>query len=292
MKLFSWRMGIKRTKTAFQVDAMDDALRNRLWNILDIACWTRLKETTPAQFASDPYVQNSGVWTLCSGLWSLYFKEPLDEMPRPCATLYSEIRQRFFAFSWNEVYDFLEFVVENDDKLPQDAFIMGCNSVLEQELSAYRFVGKEIAPMTDEVEIAGIEEALDQTTLIVGANAHLSRGLELLSDREEPDYRNSIKESISAVEAVAQFISGDPNATLARALDRLSEDIELHSALKEGFKKIYGYTSNAEGIRHALSDAPNLTFDDAKFMLVSCSAFVNYLIAKSQEAGIDLAPDQ
>ena len=73
------------------------------------------------------------------------------------------------------------------------------------------------------------------------------------------------------------------------ALDKVAEKIELHSALKEGLKKISGYLSDADGIRHAMMDKSNLTLDDAKFMLVSCSAFFNYLIAKSQEAGIDLS---
>jgi len=55
----------------------------------------------------------------------------------------------------------------------------------------------------------------------------------------------------------------------------------LHNALKTGFSAIYGYTSDAEGIRHALLDKSDLKFDDAKFMLVACTAFVNYLIGKT-----------
>lgn len=61
----------------------------------------------------------------------------------------------------------------------------------------------------------------------------------------------------------------------------------MHPALKGSFEKLYGYTSDAEGIRHALLDEPNLDFEDAKFMLVSCSAFVNYLKAKAAKAGIN-----
>jgi hypothetical protein len=48
---------------------------------------------------------------------------------------------------------------------------------------------------------------------------------------------------------------------------------------------MYGYTSDAEGIRHALMDEPTLESEDAKFMLVSCSAFVNYLRSKAARAG-------
>ncbi|MCZ7542089.1 MAG: hypothetical protein M5R40_00440 [Anaerolineae bacterium] len=106
----------------------------------------------------------------------------------------------------------------------------------------------------------------------------------MLADRENPDYRNSIKEAISAVEATAKIITGDKKATLRQALKRLG----LHPALESGLSSIYGYTSDADGIRHALTDEPNVTHDDAKFMLVSCSAFVNYLIARANKAGIQL----
>jgi len=60
-------------------------------------------------------------------------------------------------------------------------------------------------------------------------------------------------------------------------------------SLKRAFDSLYGYTSSAEGIRHALlDDKSTLSFEDAKFMLVSCSAFVNYLISKTEKAGIKL----
>jgi hypothetical protein len=75
---------------------------------------------------------------------------------------------------------------------------------------------------------------------------------------------------------------------LSPALDAIEAKTTLHSALKEAFKKLYGYTSDAQEIRHALTDEPNLDIEDAKFMLVSCSAFVNYLVVKAQKAGIAL----
>lgn len=53
-------------------------------------------------------------------------------------------------------------------------------------------------------------------------------------------------------------------------------------ALKDGFLKIYGYSSDADGIRHAMSDVPTLTESDARFMLVSCSAFANFLIERAK----------
>jgi hypothetical protein len=65
--------------------------------------------------------------------------------------------------------------------------------------------------------------------------------------------------------------------------------IPMHPSLKSAFQNLYGYTSDANGIRHALLEEANLDFEDAKFMLVSCSAFVNYLVAKASKAGIGLS---
>ncbi len=47
---------------------------------------------------------------------------------------------------------------------------------------------------------------------------------------------------------------------------------------KEAFNKLYGYTSDKSGIRHNGGVDENTTFEEAQYMLVSCSAFLNYLI--------------
>jgi hypothetical protein len=110
---------------------------------------------------------------------------------------------------------------------------------------------------------------------------HLTRALKLLSDRKAPDYRNSIKESISAVESIARDLTGMPKATLADALKVLERDNRLHPALKEGFLRLYGYTSDEGGIRHAMLEEPNLGAADAKYWLMSCTSFINYLKARA-----------
>ena len=106
------------------------------------------------------------------------------------------------------------------------------------------------------------------------------KALSLISDRDHPDYSNSIKESITAVEVVCEIII-DKQATLGDALTELEKQgVVIHPALKSAFSKLYGYTSDAAGIRHAGQlDGKDATFDEAKYMLISCSAFVNYLIA-------------
>ena len=112
----------------------------------------------------------------------------------------------------------------------------------------------------------------------------------MLSNRQSPDYANSIKESISAVEAMCQLIAGDKKATLGDALRQLDSKLggTMHPALRAAFNSIYGFTSDAQGIRHALLGKSDLDVEDAMFMLVACSAFINYLVVKADKAGIQL----
>ena len=165
-----------------------------------------------------------------------------------------------------------------------------CNSILERDLSGYRFVGKKITPITTKEEIAEVEEALRGTAFLDPVVIHLNTALDLFSNKKSPDYRNSIKESISAVEAICNLLAGERKKSLTDALKLITrkQKIKIHPSLLQSFIKLYGYTSDAEGIRHALLDEPNLNFEDAKFMLVSCSAFINYLKVKASKAGIDL----
>lgn len=104
-----------------------------------------------------------------------------------------------------------------------------------------------------------------------------------MTDRKKPDYRNSVKESISAVESLCMTLSDDPKASLGVALNKIEKTHELHPAFKKALSNLYGYTSDADGIRHALLDESNISYSDAKYMLVSCSAFINYVLGKMSE---------
>jgi hypothetical protein len=262
---------------------MDETLKNRLWNVLDYYYWS--PEHGSPHIVKVPSAQMKSILTK---LWHYYFKEPVDIIHQYWSDTFKILRKRYSEFRWYEVYDFIEFAANNfPDEETNKKFIEACNTVLEEELSAYRFVGNEITEITSKEEISEIEEALESPVKTV--NAHLENALKLMSDRKSPDYRNSIKESISAVEAICRIIAQDEKATLGKALDIIEKKIGLHGALKRAFDSLYGYTSSAEGIRHALlGESITLSFDDAKFMLVSCSAFINYLISKTSKAGIKI----
>ena len=114
---------------------------------------------------------------------------------------------------------------------------------------------------------------------LTGAVAHLRQASQSLNQGEWSD---SIRESIHAVESVARQMDQKSSTSLGPALKSLERHGDLHPALKEAFSKLYGYTSDEEGIRHALLDSgqskPQL--DEAVFMLGACAAFASYLSRK------------
>jgi len=142
---------------------------------------------------------------------------------------------------------------------------------------SYRIVDNQIIEVTSEEEITTIETALNTSS--IGVKEHLQTALKLLSKHPDGDYRNSIKESISAVECIVREITG-ANTLDFKKLE--TKGIVLPAILKKSFELLYGYTNNeSTGIRHALMDDTNIpTVDEATFMLIACSAFINYLTKK------------
>jgi len=290
MELFSHRQGIKPIKNIMQVESMDDDLRNTLWNNLCIHYWDNVQRHYISEFS----IYYPSIEVLLKRIWHNYYKKPIDTMNNVWSGTYNEIRDYFFSCKWNEVYDFIEFVANsypsNRDDPANIKFMNSCNFVLQEEVAAYRFVGGRITQITSETEIAEIEKALSVPDSLKPIKIHLKTALDLLADRTSPDYRNSIKESISAVESLCKIIAKNDKAPLTLAIETIEKGkkIKMHRALGRAFIELYSYTNAAEGIRHGLSDEPNLDLEDARFMLVSCSAFINYLIVKSSKAGINL----
>ena len=140
-----------------------------------------------------------------------------------------------------------------------------------------RLIEFNICPITNNEEMETIK--LSSNTCYDIVNNHINKAIQLFSDKNNPDFENVIKESITAVEAMCSIIVGQ-KTTLGEALKKLEDNgVTIHPSLKSSFSKLYGYTSDANGIRHSGDIGGNgSTFSEAKFMLISCSAFVNYLI--------------
>ena len=211
MTLFSQRIGYRPLSKAIQRESIDVDLKNGLWNALQIAIWSNWYE--PDQFGNN-YAETNIVEQLIDTIWLKYFKLPLDEKPLyhrfHNSRIYNKFRVHFYNGEWWETYDFLEFILKNAEQDWSIHLNIIVNKYLEEENAAYRIIENEIVEITDENEIDAIEEAISSKVETVAQ--HMHRALEMISDKSDPDYRNSIKESISAVEAMCQYVVDDDNA--------------------------------------------------------------------------------
>lgn len=279
MKSFSQRLGLEPVKSTIQIDSIDDNLRVGLWNVLTVNFFYgnpinmhELKHTVEKLFIN---------------LWLDFFKFRLDKFPIRTSPFLAVLEQHIFKSEWNKVYDLIECIaisIESDsyngDEL-KNQFIQQCNYILEKEFSGFRFIDGVLAPIISDLEIKTIENVANSEDINNSVKKHVKRALQLFSDRENPDYRNSIKESISAVESYCTTLTGESKPKLSTALAKIETHHHLHPSLKEGFNKLYGYTSDESGIRHAIMDEKEISQEDALFMLISCSAFINYLQQKA-----------
>lgn len=281
---FSQRMGLAPITKAIQSEGMDNYLKIALWNALTELLWSRYY----AKYEGAP-LYHSNFQIFVNDLYRGFFKRTTDSIPLYWNNALSEIKEEFFGLIWFRVYDFLEFAAANAPHKQETALrsnlrsgsnsiTPGLNATLEAENSAFRFVNGQISTITSPEEIQEIESAYTNSSAYAGVQQHLKTALGFMTDRQIPDYRNSIKESISAVESLAKQLAREPSATLDSALKVLEKSHKLHPALKKAFSSLYGYTNDAEGIRHALMENSELTKADARFMLICCSAFINFAI--------------
>jgi hypothetical protein len=281
---FSQRIGLKSAQKALQLDEVDAELRNGLWSLYHEFV---LKQFSPASHdwpARGDELPRSNLENLFFQYWYELYEQPTDTIPTTIDSAVEVVRKRFFSGSYGDVYDFLEVTLENF--IPAIDLQAFWNSMLEKHNAAFRLIDGVATKITSDTEIASIETALD--VKLQGVRTHLRSALEKLSDRKNPDYRNSVKESISAVESLAQSVTGTTKTTLGEALKVLGPAVGMHAAFRDALSKLYGYTSDADGIRHAILDEPNVTYTDALFMLVACSAFVNYVLGKAAEGKVRL----
>lgn len=279
MALFSERYGYKNPKEVFIREQITREIENAIFsahNLLDK--WLNEDDVYSRSRSHDESYS-----TLEQAIWVLLMNERLEEYQHN----EGDIVNIFFSSTslWYERLDLIEFSIKKmrqafDDERANtlERFIDFLNNSFERLCFAYRIIGDEVVEITKEEEIVEIEETLKDKD---GASVHINSALENMSKRPIADYRNSIKESICAVEYVCREITGD--STLGDALKTIrKKGIEIPQMLTVAFDKLYAYTNDkTTGIRHALMDDVNEpSFEEAKFMLVACCAFVNYMKGK------------
>jgi hypothetical protein len=279
---FSDRYGIVDYNKIQQIDEFDNETRIRLANRILMLFEGCFSDSFSRLFGHNS-TKDEVVGRLCKNILTDLFCERINSYQyllswRELFT--NKIEPVILCATYNEVLDTIQYCFRWLYKETHvDGFFRVMNETFEKEYIGYRFLEGYIVRITDEIELKEIADACN--TVYDGARSHMKKAVRYLADRETKDYKNCIKESISAVESVCKVITGKDKAVLGDALVILEKNRALHPALKGGFNRLYDYTSGEGGIRHSekLFES-DVSFNEAKYFLVSCSAFVNYLIAE------------
>ena len=282
---FGQRFGFKSVKEILLIDTITEELRNRIWSEIYSRCFQH-------------YVNDLSEWKSNEKMLEMvranFCKFPLDELQNRYIQSnrtrnINRVKDYIFGSpEWFKPYVFMEYILNNvihesDIVALENIF----NTILKQEGSAYTLINKQLIQITSEQEIQSIEEALESTDLYSGVQQHLNRALQLMSDRQNPNYSKSMHESISAVEGLAQALLNKDSITLGDATAELHKKYGLNTILMGSLSKLYGYTSRENGVRHGSNQESNLGYIDAKFILVACTNFINYLIDKTKDQNLN-----
>lgn len=254
-------------------DEMPDHLRTSIWNVFYEFIFKK------AEGEIENYFDDSNL-KFIRVLWDKFFKGNLWDFDR-LGPVYKvmKIKETYEKLQWFEIYDLIEFVLSKMQVRDTKNLVWGrIERVLEEERTSYRIIKGLVVPLTSDEEIKEIEKTLNIPDKYKSVSGHFSKALELFSKRPEADYANSIKESISAVDVLVQIILGKEGT-----LGKLVDGLDIHPALKKAFSNLYGWTSDDAGIRHPKSKEPlSCGESEARYMLITCSAFINYLTAKHE----------
>ena len=273
MNLFSERYGYIKPSDTLITECMPKEVQNAMYN-----CFYNYSEENCSLFE-----------VLDKLVWSIFLNEKECEYDRIrfnkgyiCLSYIDDVN-----IIWHKKLSLIDYLLETLKKIEihyerkYPSFVESLNRDFQRLNYGYRIVNNHVTPITAKEEIESIEEAIRDSKDNI--KEHLNRALTHLADKEKPDYRNSIKESISAVGALCREMTGEND--LGKALSALEKKQGLlHPQLKAAFSNLYNYVNEKQsGIRHELMDENGTyvpSYHEAKYMLVICAAFINFLNGK------------
>ena len=272
---FSQAYGYEELPLPLKLGEMDRESRVKLWNVFYDHLVSIADNTYYPEIASR-------ILEIFYSLHTNYFLLPANtfDPDKGRIAIYQPI---FLEGPLNKIFDFLLAVMRHPgcpDMFPHSVgeVFKTCRLAYVLDVGPPPTIYPSVTPQEGENILRASKELSGDG--LVGAVSHLRKAADCIN---RGDHSGAVRESIHAVESTARHF--DPDArTLEPALKSLEREGVLHQALKQAFSKLYGYTSDEQGIRHALIDNPqaNVGQDEAVFMLGACASFSSYLARKQQ----------
>jgi hypothetical protein len=213
--------------------------------------------------------------------------------------------------SWDKAYDFCErlhnHLARDVGHTWNDEF-----QLTKPKVEVQAFIAEEMQRLFEEEGLAfeftdglvrrrGRKHTVDVTTRaqvvlgdsrLAGARKHYDKALSFFRNPTKPDYENSVKEAVCAVEAAGKSLFPVANAaTLGDFAKWLAstKDIRVPKALIQTITGIYAYRSGGDGVGHGGSAGGAATAEVAEYVLAVCASQIIYLVDVSNTQDTDIA---
>ena len=275
---FSQAQGYETIPGPLKLGELPEDARTGIWNLV----FDHISQSITREFldalGGGPWIR--GAWGEILRAKHCHFEHrPADDWNPQFSRICKDLRQYIEPQPFNRVFDLIQFVLRQ--RVCPRSFTARMRDLFTQHYAIDLGPPPTIVPAATPEEgntVVSAAETLRRAGLR-GSALHLSKASECLS---RGDWAGSVRESIHAIESVARQLDPEAARTLGPALASLQRHGVLHPALKDAFSKLYGYTSNEQGVRHPLLDRTHaqVGHDEAVFMLGACASFASYLWRK------------
>ena len=273
---FSQAQGYEELPQPLNLGELPTEARVQIWNALYFWLSRSTKFYVDQKYVVDPWK------SILERVHAVHDGNPADEWDDGFTLVREGMRDRIERQAFNRVFDLIQFIMR-DPQCPED-FVEHMRRAFRHCRLAYAIDSgppPTIFPSATVEEGEAIGTSL-QALVAAGLQSsasHLRKSAECIN---RGDWAGSVRESVHAVESVARQLDPKASSSLDPALRSLEKRNVLHPALKQAFSKLYGYTSDEPGIRHALLEKQQASvgMNEAVFMLGACASFASYLWRK------------
>lgn len=255
-----------------ELGTINPELSARLWHVIYLSLDNSITTRNYSTYWSGDW----GVWL--REWWVNYKFQPVDEFPSP--EKWKDIcKKTIYSRDYVVVFDFIQFVAQKSG--PNSRLTAAMRHALVSARSAYRLMDDLVVPITSSEQAEALAAALAKARSASpqGPYSHLRQASAALTSGL---WANAVQQSIHAVEGAAKSV--EPTAdTLGPALSKMQAAGNLPPALKKAFGALYGWTSDEQGVRHALvfEETATVSERDALFMFGACASFVAYILSSN-----------
>lgn len=244
-RFFNERIGAVPSQFELQLESVNHELRNAVWYYI----YNDLLRANIPRYGTP---KTSDIFDIHKSFWVDLLHKGADDLHiYKVDYLEKYYRKAIFEDCWTMFYAVLDAIILGMNQQKKEfrygrstysvvkktgavyRFSHDINLELERYNSAYRIINGQVAAISDINEIETVTESLRSPKDSV--RRHIEASVAALSSVDAPDYRTSVKEAISAVEAICRILTG--TSTLDRALKKVRDrDTPSIPCLKRPFR--------------------------------------------------------